>query len=379
MAMFLNQKKICFVVNSASFFLSHRAVIAKELLRKGAEVHVITAPGDGVEDILKLGAKHHSAKINRSGKNIVRELFLFYKLVRLLSEIKPDLVHLVTIKPMLYGGLASKILGIHCVVSAISGLGHVFSAQTKKMKLLKFFLTPLFKLAFRAEKSRVIFQNTSDRDVLLGMGVVTVDKVRMIKGSGIDLELYKPALNKANILTITFAARLLKNKGIHEFFDVAKIIKDEYPAVRFVVIGELDPDNPLSITDVELECWKKLDVVDFLGFKTDIQNFLAQSDIFVFPSYYGEGVPKVLLEAAACGCPIVTTDHPGCRDAVIDGVTGLLVPIKDKTALAKAIKKLMRSKILRKKFSIAARNYAEEEFDVKYVVEKHLDIYKEII
>lgn len=374
-----SQKRICFIVNSGAFFLSHRAVIAKELLCRGAEVHVITAPGEGVEEIRRLGMIHHSANINRSGKNIVSEIATLFTFVKLLRQIQPDLIHLVTIKPMLYGGVAAKLLGLENVVSAVSGLGHTFSANTPKTRILRAILKPLFILAFRAKNSRVIFQNTSDRDTLLDMGVISNSRVRMIKGSGVDLELYKPCERNSQEVVVVFAARLLKNKGVCEFVDAAQRIQFDNPDVRFIVVGDPDPSNPLSVSSEDIRQWQDESNVEFLGFRRDIPEIFSQADIVALPSYYGEGLPKVLIEAAACGRAIVTTDHPGCRDAVIADQTGLVVPSKNVDALVKAFLSLIESTEKRKQLGKAARRFAEKEFDVKGVVQKHVDIYSEIL
>lgn len=377
--MTLKKRKICFIVNSAAFFMSHRSVIASELLRQGVEVHVITAPGEGVEAIYSLGAIHHAVSINRSGKNIFSELRTLWAFTKVLRRIEPDLVHLVTIKPMLYGGIAAKLIGLERVVSAVSGLGHTFSAKNLKTKFLRVALKPLFMLAFRAKKNRVIFQNSSDRDTLLGMGVITPVQVRMIKGSGVDLEQFKPEPHSRDLITVVFAARLLRSKGICEFIEAAEFLGTKYNNVQFCVAGDPDLENPQSITQSELEHWKKIDCISILGFRDDMHTVLSEADIVAFPSYYGEGLPKVLIEAAACGCPIVTTNHPGCRDAIIDGETGFLVAAKDTSALIEALEKLIHSAQLRDEFSKAARELAIREFDEKAVVDKHIEIYKEVL
>jgi len=372
--------KILFLLNVPSFFLSHRLAIAQAAMKKGFDVHVASCDGADVEKIVALGFTHHVVPFTRSGKNPFVEMCALFRLALLLVRIRPDLLHLVTIKPVLYGGFLSRVLRIRGVVAAISGLGSVFRGDASG-GVLRFFIVCLYKLSLRKKNIRVIFQNPDDRETLLSAGIVKPDTARLIKGSGVDLGAY-PALDEpaGDTVKVVMAARLLREKGVFQFVEAARILqaRSPQPRVRFALVGEPDPGNPSTVLAHELDAWRQEGVVDVLGFRGDIAQVFAQSHIVVLPSYYGEGLPKVLIEAAACGRPVVTTDHPGCRDAIVPDVTGLLVPVKDSLALADAVQWLVDHAEQRKQMGRAARIFAEETFSVDRVVDQHLQIYEEL-
>jgi len=372
--------KILFVLNEPSFFVSHRLAVAQAAMKRGFDVHVATCDGTAVEKVVASGFTHHVVPFTRSGKNPFVEIWALLKLALLFVRLKPDLLHLVTIKPVLYGGFLSRVLRIRGVVAAISGLGSVFRGDSSE-GILRFFIVCLYKISLRKKNIRVIFQNPDDRETLLSAGIVKAQAVRLIKGSGVDLCAY-PALEEpdADAVKVVMAARLLREKGVFQFVEAARILQSRsaHPRVRFVLVGEPDPGNPSTVLAHELDAWQQEDVVDVLGYRDDIAQVFAQSHIVVLPSYYGEGLPKVLIEAAACGRPVVTTDHPGCRDAIVPDVTGLLVPVKDGLALADAVQWLVEHAEQRRQMGRAARTFAEQTFSVDRVVDQHLRIYKEL-
>lgn len=372
-------KKILLVVNVPEFFLSHRLPIAIAARNAGYDVHVATGPGETCQQIKELGFAHHLIPLSRSGRNPTAELRTLWVLLRIIHSIKPDLIHLVTIKPVLYGGLVSRIARVPAVVAAISGLGSVFVARERRGFGLRSGIELLYRVALGQKNIKVIFQNPSDRAILASIGAVSDDKTVLIKGSGVDLARYAVRPEPDNVPVITFAARLLKDKGVEEFVEAARILKARGLQAVFRLIGSTDPDNPTTVTQKQLDQWQSQGIVEVLGYRTDIADLFAQTNLVVLPSYYGEGLPKVLIEAAACGRAVITTDHPGCSDAIEPGKTGLLVPVRDAIALADAIQSLINDPVRRKEMGVAGRAFAEREFAIEKVVNTHLDIYRELL
>ena len=327
--------KILFVVNDAAFFISHRLPIAQKLIELGYQVHLASS-GKDLPIYDENGIKFHSLRISRKGKRPLTELLLIKQLYQLFTKLKPDLVHLVTIKPYLYGGIVAKIANVPAVVSAVSGLGFVFMATGYKAKLLRALLYPLYKFSFSHKNQLVIFQNRDDADYLANSEVIHSSNIRLIRGSGVDLNVYKYTSEPKGTVIVTFVARLLADKGVREFIDAARILHSRGSEAQFYVAGDLDEGNPESVKNEEVDTWKKLPNVKVLGFQKNIADLYSQSNIACLPSYR-EGLPKSLVEAAACGRAVITTDVPGCRDAILPNKTGMLVPIKDAKALANAI------------------------------------------
>lgn len=374
----LLMKKILFVVNTPEFFLSHRLPIALAAREAGNEVSIATGDGAAIEKIVKLGFVHHRVTIARSGQNPIKELGSIIQLYRLFRKFHPDLVHLITIKPVLYGGIAARLAGVTSVVAAVSGLGTVFMGRSGWVGLRRFLVSVLYRCAFRQQRLAVIFQNPDDRDTLLGIGALRSDQARMIRGSGVSLADYPFVPEPQGRPIVVMAARLLRDKGVLEFVEAARLLKSRGVPVVMRLIGSVDLGNPTSVTDAELDVWAKEGGVELLGYRTDIAEQYAVANIVCLPSYYGEGLPKTLVEAAACGRAVITTNHPGCRDAIEIDITGMLVPIKDAEALADALQRLIESPALRQSLGAAGRALAEREFAIEKIVDAHLNIYQEL-
>lgn len=370
-------RRLLIVVNDAEFFLSHRLPIAMAAAASGYEVHVATAPGPGATTIAAHGLIFHEVPMTRSGRNPLQEIGTLLALYRLVAKIRPDVLHLVTIKPVLYGGIVARATGVPAVVSAISGLGHVFGTGGRQ-RLLRTLIAPAYRLALGHSNLRLVFQNSEDREVLTRFAGVPAERTSLIRGSGVELGEYRQVPEPEGTPVAVFASRLLAPKGVREFVAAARIVRETGMVARFLLVGKTDTGNPLSISQAELEQWSSEGDVEVLGHRTDVPEVFANANLVVLPSYYGEGVPKVLLEAAACGRAVVTTDHAGCRDAIVDGTTGLLVPVKDTVRLAAAMERLLRDSELRHAFGKAARTFAEQEFPVEAVVSRHLEIYREL-
>jgi glycosyltransferase involved in cell wall biosynthesis len=369
---------VLFVVNVPEFFLSHRLPIALGAIAAGYDVHVATAAGPAQAKLAELGITPHTIRIKRIGTNPVAEIAAFLDMVGILRRIRPDILHLVTIKPVIYGGVAARLVGSPAVISAISGLGYVFERDNLKASILRTVLRPLYRLALRRRNGVVIFQNEHDRAALIKLAGIDPRQARLIKGSGVDFSHFPDVEEPPPPLTAVFAARLLWTKGVGEFAEAATLVRREIKGARFLIAGASDPGNPKALTPADVELMKRHPDVTMLGHIENIPALLAQAHVVAYPSYYGEGVPKVLLEAAAAGRPIVTTDHPGCRDAIDSGSSGLLVPVRDAQALAQAILELFRSPDLRRNMGAAARQKALSEFSVQSVVAQHLAIYRDI-
>jgi len=374
----VNKKKLLFIVNVDWFFISHRLPIALKAIEEGYEVHLLCTITDKAEYLKGLGLIVHPFLFSRSGRDIFNELACVFGLYKQIKSIKPDLLHLVTIKPVLYGGIAARMAKVPGVVSAVSGLGFLFVKRAGlQAKLLRNTALFLYRLAMGHPNQRVIFQNQTDMNTLVVTNCVQKDKVRIIRGSGVDLQDYHVLPEPDGTPIVVMASRLLKDKGVYEFVEAARLVKSKGVKVLFQLIGEPDSGNPASVTTDTVRSWQDEGVVECLGFRSDIAHLFAQAHIVVLPSYR-EGLPKVLMEAAACGRAVITTDMPGCRDAVEPDVSGLLVPARNAKALAQAIERLIKDDILRKQMGRAGRDLAEREFSVDKVVAAHIAIYREL-
>jgi glycosyltransferase involved in cell wall biosynthesis len=367
-------KRLLFVVNNPAFFLSHRLPLALGAMHAGYDVHVATMNGPSVARIRAEGLPHHVIPLSRSGTNPLRELYSHYGLWRLFCQLRPDIVHAVTIKPVLYGGIAARLAGVPAFVAAVSGLGFIFTRPHRGPDFARWAATRLYGLALGHSNSRVIFQNRSDCDVLRQAGVVRPGQDVLIRGSGVDLERFRATPEPDGAPVAMMVSRLLKDKGVREFVAAARMAAGHPGGLRWLLVGSTDYGNPASVTDEEVSMWRREGAVEFLGERDDIVTLYEQSHIAVLPSYR-EGLPKTLIEAAACGRAVVTTDVPGCRDAIEPDVTGLLVPAQDAGALCEAVVRLADDAALRRQMGAAGRRLAVAEFDVRKVVEAHLELY----
>ncbi len=374
------QKTLLMVVNDAAFFLSHREPVAKAARGNGFLVVVATAAGPAVSAVLDAGYEHREIRLTRSGRNPFAEALSVISLCHLFRSVRPDIVHLVTIKPVLYGGIAARMVGVPGVVSAVSGLGTVFgSARDFRARMARFAAKLLYRFALRHRNQRVVFQNSNDRDVLVGLTGLHLDKAITIRGSGVDLSDYAMADEaETQVPVVVMAARLLRDKGVCEFMEAARMLKQANVRARFLLVGDLDRANPSSVTESQLEAWREEGVVEILGYRSSIASIFATSHIVVLPSY-SEGLPKVLIEAAACGRAVVTTDIPGCREAIEPGQSGLLVAPRDAQALADAVQRLVENEDLRRQMGRAGRQLAERQFGIEDVIAKHLLTYEALL
>ena len=371
-------KKILFIVNVDWFFVSHRLDIAKEAISQGFEVHIATSITDKSDLLIQSGLVVHNLNLDR-GRSYYSFLTEFWDFFSTIKAINPSIVHLVTIKPLILGGIAARLAGVPAIVSAVSGLGIVFSSNRLKFKVLRRFLYPFYRLAFLHKNQKIIFQNDNDLKILSRLGLASSKKSTVINGSGVDLNVFEYLPEPNGVPVISLAARLLIDKGVEVFVEASKLIKERKINAHFWLIGKPDLGNINSVSEKKLKEWESKGLIEWLGYREDIPHLFSKSNIVTLPSYYGEGLPKVLLEAAACGRPIITTDHPGCRDAIDSGKTGLLIPPKDPISLADAICILLDESSQRIKMGANGRKRAEEKFDVNKVVAEHILIYKNLL
>jgi glycosyltransferase involved in cell wall biosynthesis len=371
-------RRLLYLVNDPAFFLSHRLPLAQKALRCGYDVHVATPEGKGVERIKREGFEFHEIPLLRKSTNAWNEINTVRALFKLYSELRPDIVHHVTIKPVLYGGLAARLAQVPAVVSAVTGLGYVFLAEGLRASLLRAGVKRAYRLALNHRNSRVIFQNPDDRLEFLRNDLVDEAKTVIIKGSGVDMERFVPQPEPEGTPLILLASRMLSDKGILEFVEAARIIRQEGIKARFVLVGDTDLGNPAGVPVETLKEWGREGIVEWWGRKKDMEKVFSQAHIVCLPSYR-EGVPKVLIEAAACGKPIVTTDVPGCREIVKHELNGLLVPVKDGIELARALKTLIQKADLRRQLGQNGRKLAVADFSEEQVIHETLSVYDDLL
>ncbi|ROR03127.1 glycosyltransferase family 4 protein [Desulfosoma caldarium] len=369
---------VVFTVNADWVFRIHFLPLAQLLTRQGFQVTIMardTGEGAAIE---RRGMHFIHWPVTRSGKNPVMETAAVLHLLRHYRRMKPDLVHHIGLKAICYGSVASRLLRLPAVHMFI-GLGFAFRNQAGRSSRL--FLKPWLRTLRGDKRSVLVFQNAADRAYGQSQGWGKEEKTYVVGGVGVDLSGFREQPEpQAPPFVVVFASRMLWDKGVGEFVEAARILKKEWgELVQFVLVGGHDAENPCAVPRSCLEGWHREGVVDWLGFRHDIPQILAMSHLVVLPSYYGEGVPKILLEAAAVGRAAVTTDWPGCRDAVLDGVTGRLVPPKDPRALARAIDHLLSNRELRSKMGHRARERAEKEFSVVRFSQKILRVYRDVL
>lgn len=367
-------KKIFIVVNEDRFFLSHRKDIALAAQRAGWDVTVVCKDTGRWHELKEMGLKVLELPINPTGMNLRQELSTFWFLYTLYKKNRNAVVHHVGLKNILWGGLAAKLVRVHGVVNAISGLGALFSGD--KLSLTAKGVMAVMRFSNKRKQVKVIFQNQEDMALFLHHGVINESQAEFIKGSGVDLNVFKYVPEpESETLKVVFTARMVKEKGVIELIEAAEKLRNEYEGrVEFWLCGRLAVNaDAVSREELEARCDGKY--IKWLDFQKDIKTVLEQSHIMAFPSYYREGVPKSLIDACAVGRPIVTTNSIGCKDVVDEGVNGFLVPIKDSEALAAKLRILIEDKALRVRMGKAAREKAELEFSIEEVIKKHLVIY----
>lgn len=363
--------RLVFLVSEDWYFVSHRLPLAVAAREAGYAVTVITRCNVKCEAIRAAGIEVVPFAMARQGLNPLGLLREVWQLARLYRRFAPDIVHHVALRPVVVGGLAARLAGVRGVVSAIAGMGYVFTEGRKRWlaAVLRALLRPSLKQGW------VIVQNPDDARAVAKLMAGT-GRIRLIPGAGVDVVRFSPQPEPEGMPVVMLASRLLWDKGIGEFVEAARRLHGH---ARFVLVGAPDPGNPASVPDATLRGWVNEGLVEWWGAREDMPAILNGAHVVCLPSYYREGLPKVLLEAMACGRPLITTDAPGCRDCVRDGENGLLVPVKDVPALAEAIERLLADAALRRRMGARGRERAVREFSQERVIEETLAVYREIL
>ena len=346
--------------------------------RAGWDVTIVTADTGKLKDIEAIGLKAINLPMSRSGMNIREELGTLHFLHKLYKREKPDVVHHVGMKTILWGTLAAKFAKVNGVVNAVSGLGGFFAEDNKS--ILAKVMPKVLRYSHHGQNLLVIFQNHEDESMYLKKGIIRKEQTRFIKGSGVNLKDFcytpEPVSDKVKVI---LTARMIEEKGIFLLTEAAERLRSRYEdKAEFWLVGGID-DHPGAITKEQLNAVCDGMYIKWLGYRTDVKELLQSSHIVAFPSYYMEGLPKSLIEATAIGRPIITTMSIGCKDTVDDGINGFLIPTKDVDALIDKLTLLIDDANLRQEMGKAARDKAEREFSLDVVIEKHLSIYNELI
>lgn len=366
-------KKLLFFVTVDWYFCSHRLPLAIAARAAGFEVVVVTqvqCHGQVIEDA---GLRVVHLNCSRRSTNPFSELRVLFGLISIYRREKPDIVHHVAMKPVLYGAIAARVARVPAVVNALTGMGYLFSSGTRFARLL----LPPVRLALRVllRRGRVIVQNSDDAALMRSLGV---NSLVVIRGSGVDPQQFAPGPEPAPPVTVMLASRLLWDKGVGEFVEAARLLKARGVPARFVLVGAPDAGNRSSVSEATVEAWESEGIVECWGHRADMPSIVPQAHIACLPSYYREGVPKSLIEAASCGLPIVTTDTPGCREIVVDGENGFLVPPRDAVTVADALQELAEDSVLRRRMGERSRLKVESEFAQNRVIEASLAVYREL-
>lgn len=373
--------KLLFLVAEDWYFCSHRLPLAVAAREAGYEVVVVTRVSRHADVISAAGLTVIPLqRMRRSGLHLMQELTSIYEVLDIYRREKPDIVHQVGLKPVVYGSFVAYLLGVRGVVNALAGLGFVFSSQRLLARLLRPIIKFIFFWLFKRKNSFVIVQNEHDRDVLTTKIGISFSSIRLIRGAGVDLSLYrKREASSVQPPLVVLIARMLWDKGVGDFVEAANRICDAGLRARFALIGIPDPENPTSIPESQLHAWHDSEKVEWWGYRSDIPDILAMASIACLPTFYGEGVPKALIEAMACERAIITTNIPGCRELVSFGRNGIAVPPGDINALTEALKALISDPERCRQMGIAGRLMVEQMLSQEQILQETLTLYAELM
>ena len=372
-------KRLLFIVSEDWYFVSHRLHLAIAAIESGYTVALLSHISSYRDLIESSGIEVIDWSLDRQSRNLASEAKAVFGIVKAMRNFHPDLVHAVAIKPVLYSSIACRIVGIQPRVFALGGLGFIFSSQKTLARLLKPFIVIIFRWALKGHKARLILQNHDDKALLLNYQVIEKSRISLIRGAGVDTDSFFP--NKAHHDTplVALSGRLLWDKGVGVFVKCARVLSEKGVCARFILVGEPDSHNPESIPVSQLHDWVDEGVIEWWGRRNDMPEVLRQVAVVCLPTTYGEGLPKALLEAASCGLPIVTYDVPGCREIVLDGVNGFIVPPNDEIALFSAVEKLLSNPGLRIFMGKAGRELVINEFSQEAVAEETIQVWSEVL
>jgi glycosyltransferase involved in cell wall biosynthesis len=370
--------KLLFLVTEDWYFCSHRLALGRAAVEAGYDVTVATRVRDHGDEIRRAGMHVVPLPWTRKARNPWNEMRTMVLLWRLYRRERPDIVHHVALKPVLYGSLIARLAGMRRVVNAVAGFGYSFVSSQTRAALARRILRTSFRRLSNRDGTRVLVQNPDDERTLRDTQTVSADRLVVIPGSGVDVSHFTPADEPDGVVRFTLVSRMLRSKGVGEFVEAARILRGRGVEFDAVLVGDPDPENPQSIREATLRRWQDEGVVSWRGHSDNVQAVWARSHVAVLPSYR-EGLPKTLLEAAACGRPLVSTDVPGCREIVFDGRNGFLVPVKNAVALADAMERLAADPMLRRSMGDEGRIIVVEKYSEDVVLERILSFYATLL
>ncbi|MBN2677550.1 MAG: glycosyltransferase family 4 protein [Anaerolineaceae bacterium] len=369
--------KLCLVANTDWYLYNFRLTLARKMRELGWEVVMVSPSGPYVSRIAENGFRWEEWKFDRRGLNVIFEFGSMLRLIKIYAHERPRLIHHFTIKPVIYGTLAARILRTPAIVNSITGLGYVFLKSGWQGKILQNIVKPIYSLALKHQNVLVIFENGDDQNTFLHSKLVRKDQTRIIPGVGVDVSRFIPKPEAKGKPLVVLPGRLLWDKGVGVLVEAARQLKGQVE-LRIALVGMPDPGNPASIPLDELRKWVSEGLVEHWGFRLDMEEVYRQAHIICLPSM-GEGLPTVLIEAAAAGRPIITADVPGCREVVEHGVNGLLVPPNDPHALADALKLLAGNPVLRRRMGKAGRQKVIERFSDDKIITAIVKEYSDLL
>lgn len=376
--------KFMFFANTDWYLYNFRLSTALHLKRQGADVVMVSPPGTYGDRFAEHGIRWLTLPMQRASLNPAREAITLRHMVRVLAAERPDLLHNFTVKCAVYGAIAARIAKVPAVVNAVAGLGYVFTSDAVMARTLRPVVKVLMRGTLGGANSRLILQNPDDADAFVNGNLVPEDRIRLIRSSGVDTTRFAPprvagrAQHKP--LRVLLAARLLWEKGVQEFIDAAALVRGRGCEMEFLLAGTPDPGNPRSVDARHVQAWVRKGLVTWLGHVEDMPALLRSVDVMALPSYYREGVPKCLIEGAASGLALITTNLPGCREVVTEhGVDGLHAQPRDPASLAELLLKLDADRTLLRRLGESARCRAVSDFDERLVIERTVEVYKELL
>ncbi|MDX1519687.1 MAG: glycosyltransferase family 4 protein [Gammaproteobacteria bacterium] len=373
---------LLFLVTEDWYFMSHRAELARAAVEAGFDVSLVTQVSRHEAEIRDMGIALYPVVFPRSFRRPWQDIRTLTGTCKALRAASPDIVHHVSLKPIVIGSLLHKTGPCAgnkpAVINAFTGLGYVFTSQKFSARMIRAILVPLLKSLLRGRNHFLLFQNRDDMRMMIDQGIARENQCTLIPGSGVNVHKYSPTEEPEGPPVCTLVSRMLYDKGVQDFVEAARLVKEQGVNARFVLVGDTDPENPAGIPEHVLQSWHRDGNIEYLGRQQDVSDVYANSHIVVLPSHR-EGFPKTVIEAAACARPVITTDVPGCRDAIVPGETGKLVPAKDPGALAAAMIELINDKQQRERLGRAGRSLVEEKYASGVINSQFIKLYRKII
>lgn len=367
--------RLLYVTNNPEFFASYRLRTAVAARDAGYDVHVATPDGPRIADIVAHGLTHHVIPLHRRSFNPARGLHTVAALRRLYLRLRPDVIEHMTIQAVLYGSFAARTAGVGRIVNWMAGLGFLFVERGRRTALLRPAVLAAYRVALGVRDGHAVFENPDHRDYFVRAGLVPAAQASVIEGAGVEMSEFAASPPPPGTPVVLFAGRMIWDKGVRDFVSAVELLRARGAAARFVMVGAPDPGNPASVDDARLREWNDSGIVEWDGPSSRMADEYRRCAIFCFPTAYAEGVPRVLIEAAASARPVITTDMPGCREVVIPGVNGLLVPPRDPAAVADAIERLLADPALRGTMGERGREHVRQRFSVRTIVDATLALY----